>query len=96
MTITINIKQSVIEEIQKEIENSNLTVANLIDLKYMPFTKFTLKVIHEITYELALAEVTEEMGENVDIFTRMKCASDLAKAYNNSSELINFKLTKDA
>lgn len=96
MGITINIKQSVIEETQKEINNSNTTIANLIDLQYMPFTEFTLKVMHEITYELALAVVTEEMGDNVDIFTRTKCASDLAKAYNNSSESINFKLTKDA
>ena len=95
MNININIKQPLLNEINKENMKKNITE---IDLTHLPFHKFTINIQQIIDYNKALETIKREQQNkfgHVDIFECMTEASKLVEKFKNESQIINFNITNE-
>lgn len=95
MDININIKQPLLNEINKQNIKKNITE---IDLTHLPFSKFKVTIQQIVDYnralEIAKQEYQRKFGK-INIFDCMTQASKLVTEFENKSQVINFNITEE-
>lgn len=95
MSININIKQPILDEINKENMKKNITE---IDLIHLPFSKFTINIHQVLNYNKALEIVKKDQEDKlgtIDIFSCMNQASKLVEEFKDKSQIITYDITNE-